>query len=73
MQHLLRPYPWNRLFFTASKPSGATSPNATKVAVGEKSNAMTLDFKEFLEVMVSKMSEKDSKEQVQQAFELFKG
>merc|ERR1711964_257725 len=32
-----------------------------------------LDFNEFLEIMTAKMSEKDSKEQIQKAFLLFKG
>jgi len=32
-----------------------------------------LDFNEFVECMTSKMSEKDSKEQIQKAFLLFKG
>merc|ERR1712050_224391 len=33
----------------------------------------TLDFNEFLEIMTAKMNEKDSKEQIQKAFQLFKG
>merc|ERR1719318_412000 len=32
-----------------------------------------LDFNEFVECMTSKMSEKDSKEQIQKAFLLFQG
>eukprot|EP00927_Polykrikos_kofoidii_P062932 TRINITY_DN57742_c0_g1_i1.p1 TRINITY_DN57742_c0_g1~~TRINITY_DN57742_c0_g1_i1.p1 ORF type:complete len:167 (-),score=59.38 TRINITY_DN57742_c0_g1_i1:49-549(-) len=32
-----------------------------------------LDYNEFLEIMTAKMSEKDSKEQIQKAFQLFKG
>eukprot|EP00933_Yihiella_yeosuensis_P060339 TRINITY_DN6284_c1_g1_i1.p2 TRINITY_DN6284_c1_g1~~TRINITY_DN6284_c1_g1_i1.p2 ORF type:complete len:167 (+),score=55.24 TRINITY_DN6284_c1_g1_i1:62-562(+) len=32
-----------------------------------------LDFNEFLEIMTAKMSEKDSKEQVLKAFQLFRG
>ena len=32
-----------------------------------------LDFNEFLDIMTTKMSEKDSKEQIQKAFALFKG
>merc|ERR1712046_528433 len=32
-----------------------------------------LDFNEFLEIMTAKMIEKDSKEQIQKAFQLFKG
>merc|ERR1719234_1530689 len=32
-----------------------------------------LDFNEFVECMTAKMSEKDSKEQIQKAFLLFKG
>ncbi|CAK9101052.1 unnamed protein product [Durusdinium trenchii] len=32
-----------------------------------------LDFNEFLEIMTAKMSEKDSKEQIVKAFQLFKG
>merc|ERR1712113_919925 len=32
-----------------------------------------LDFNEFLEIMTAKMGEKDSKEQIQKAFQLFKG
>merc|ERR1712039_214728 len=32
-----------------------------------------LDYNEFLEIMTAKMCEKDSKEQIQKAFQLFKG
>nr|QDO16481.1 centrin 2 [Crypthecodinium cohnii]USW07843.1 centrin 2 [Crypthecodinium cohnii] len=32
-----------------------------------------LDFNEFLEIMTAKMCERDSKEQIQRAFQLFKG
>merc|ERR1712066_329439 len=32
-----------------------------------------LDYNEFLEIMTAKMSEKDSKEQIQKAFQLFRG
>merc|ERR1739838_1221322 len=32
-----------------------------------------LDYNEFLEIMTAKMSEKDSREQIQKAFQLFKG
>mmetsp|Transcript_129395 Transcript_129395/g.258331 ORF Transcript_129395/g.258331 Transcript_129395/m.258331 type:complete len:167 (-) Transcript_129395:43-543(-) len=32
-----------------------------------------LDFNEFLEIMTAKMSEKDSREQIQKGFQLFKG
>merc|ERR1711948_52576 len=40
---------------------------------GSSSNQGQLDFNEFLEIMTAKMSEKDSKEQIQKAFQLFKG
>merc|ERR1711862_799052 len=32
-----------------------------------------LDFNEFLEIMTTKMGEKDSKDQIQKAFQLFRG
>merc|ERR1712007_7756 len=45
--------------------------------MGDKSSSSSgqglLDFNEFLEIMTAKMSEKDSKEQIQKAFQLFKG
>merc|ERR1712100_177939 len=40
---------------------------------GSSSGQGQLDFNEFLEIMTAKMSEKDSKEQIQKAFLLFKG
>mmetsp|Transcript_59663 Transcript_59663/g.167199 ORF Transcript_59663/g.167199 Transcript_59663/m.167199 type:complete len:167 (+) Transcript_59663:111-611(+) len=40
---------------------------------GSNSGQGQLDFNEFLEIMTAKMCEKDSKEQVQKAFQLFKG
>jgi len=43
----------------------------------DKSNSQSeqgkLDFNEFLEIMTAKMSEKDSREQIQKGFQLFKG
>jgi len=38
-----------------------------------QSNQGQLDFNEFLEIMTAKMSEKDSREQIQKGFQLFKG
>merc|ERR1719265_831885 len=40
---------------------------------GSSSGQGQLDFNEFLEIMTAKMSEKDTKEQIQKAFQLFKG
>merc|ERR1719265_2140702 len=40
---------------------------------GSSSGQGQLDYNEFLEIMTAKMSEKDSKEQIQKAFQLFKG
>eukprot|EP00929_Paragymnodinium_shiwhaense_P003907 TRINITY_DN104621_c0_g1_i1.p1 TRINITY_DN104621_c0_g1~~TRINITY_DN104621_c0_g1_i1.p1 ORF type:complete len:169 (+),score=69.45 TRINITY_DN104621_c0_g1_i1:114-620(+) len=40
---------------------------------GGSSGQGMLDYNEFLEIMTAKMSEKDSKEQIQKAFQLFKG
>merc|ERR1719378_1340693 len=40
---------------------------------GNSTGQGQLDFNEFLEIMTAKMSEKDSKEQIQKAFLLFKG
>merc|ERR1711865_583999 len=40
---------------------------------GQQRQEGTLDFNEFLEIMTAKMSEKDSKESIQKAFQLFKG
>mmetsp|Transcript_69133 Transcript_69133/g.108216 ORF Transcript_69133/g.108216 Transcript_69133/m.108216 type:complete len:174 (+) Transcript_69133:66-587(+) len=42
-------------------------------ASGQQRQEGYLDFNEFLEIMTAKMSEKDSKEQIQKAFQLFKG
>merc|ERR1719198_324311 len=40
---------------------------------GNVTDQVQLDFNEFLEIMTAKMSEKDSKEQIQKGFGLFKG
>merc|ERR1712048_599936 len=42
-------------------------------ASGQQRQEGYLDFNEFLEIMTAKMSEKDSKESIQKAFQLFKG
>lgn len=40
---------------------------------GSSSGKVQLDYNQFLEIMTAKMSEKDSKEQILKAFQLFKG
>merc|ERR1712048_644110 len=42
-------------------------------ASGQQRQEGYLDFNEFLEIMTAKMSEKDSKEQILKAFQLFRG
>ncbi|KAF4675876.1 hypothetical protein FOL47_007117 [Perkinsus chesapeaki] len=67
-----------------SKPVTPQAPNEDKVEEkpqeqsGEQEELTeelisTLDFNEFLEIMLEKMTEKDSKDEVQEAFCLFRG
>ena len=46
--------------------------HAAATSQGKNRSADTIDFNEFLDIMISKMRERDSKEQIQASFGLFK-
>eukprot|EP00919_Chromeraceae_sp_WS-2016_P015488 GHVR01036487.1.p1 GENE.GHVR01036487.1~~GHVR01036487.1.p1 ORF type:complete len:185 (+),score=36.89 GHVR01036487.1:95-649(+) len=56
-----------------NRESGGAKALAGAGNVGPGQTAQVLDFNDFLEIMTLKMSEKDSKEQVQKAYRLFAG
>jgi Ca2+-binding EF-hand superfamily protein len=52
--------------------TGTVSTNTTNAAAAGSSSSMALDFNDFLEILTDKMNERDSPEQITQAFDFFK-
>jgi len=42
-----------------------------EIGKGEKDDQTRIDFQEFLEIMIEKMSQKDSVEDIEKAYKLF--